>query len=526
VGIARKRPIRITGAPILTDNKDMRLRFWLGFAVVAAIAIGSVVIALVVHTREEHNFEQMQHSEAVRSARQTEALTDLSVGQLASAAAFFQAEGQFTTHEFGVIADSLLDSGALAATAFVPAVPDSARSSFERNHGFPIIKRSVLGDLHREGHRDFYFPLAYVATKVPLGLTTPFGYDVGTDPTRSRQLFRARDSGRASATPVIRLPSGGTGINVFRPVYRDGATTDTVEQRRAALAGFATGSFRIADLTKAATTALSSDVDVQLLERGRSVVGPSLDRDQSAAARFRVADRTWLLVVRDPNRPGVSLPVLIAVVGISLAAFLAALVLIWSRSERMQELQRQASQDPLTGLKNRRRFEEDLHTELARARREGAESALLMLDLDNFKGVNDTLGHSIGDRVIEEIAEVLRGRARETDVLARLGGDEFALALPRCGIDEALSVAEEVASAVREQVPQRDGIPAVTASIGIAIFDGGPTASAEALVAEADAAMYAAKDAGRDAIRIFDPSAIRSAPDDATRDRSDRRDPV
>ena len=146
-----------------------------------------------------------------------------------------------------------------------------------------------------------------------------------------------------------------------------------------------------------------------------------------------------------------------AVFGVSLAALLGALVLIWTRNERMRELQRQASQDPLTGLKNRRRFEEDLRTELARSRREGTTGALLMLDLDNFKQVNDTLGHPIGDRVIEEIAGVLGGRTRETDVLARLGGDEFAIVLPHCDAAEAQQVAETIATAIREHVPQTDG---------------------------------------------------------------------
>ena len=100
--------------------------------------------------------------------------------------------------------------------------------------------------------------------------------------------------------------------------------------------------------------------------RSRAVTGPGTRR--LPPAPDQVADRTWLLVIRDPNRPDIGLPLLIAVFGVSLAALLGALVLIWSRNERMQELQRLADQDSLTGLKNRRRFEEDLHTEMARAR--------------------------------------------------------------------------------------------------------------------------------------------------------------
>jgi len=495
----------------LVDKRSMRLRFWLGLAVVAAIAIGSVAIALVVHDRESDNFAQMQHSEAVRSARQAEALAALSVGQLASAAAFYQAEGRFTEHEFEVIADSLLSSGALSATGFLPAVPNSARARFERNHGFQIVERSPLGDLRKEGQRPRYYPLAYVATKSKLNITTPYGYDVGSDPIRASRIVRSENTGSPSATPVIRLPLGGTGINVFRPVYRDGAPTSTVAQRRAALAGFALGSFRVADLAAAATTALPDEVDVSLVERGRSVVGPSLDREEGATAPLRVADRTWLLVVRDPNQPGVSLPVLIAIVGVSLAALLAALVLVWSRRERMQELKQQASHDPLTGLKNRRRFEEDLRTELARSRREKTVGAALMLDLDNFKQVNDTLGHPAGDRTIAEIAKVLSERMRATDVVARLGGDEFAIVLPRCDLDEAEEVADAIATAIRLHTPSGEAAPPITASIGIATF-GPSTESYDAVLSAADNAMYEAKRAGRDSVRVAGTAAPAKSP--------------
>ena len=483
------------------DNKGMRLRFWLGYAVVIAIAAGSVAMALVVHDRESANFEQMQRSEAIRSARQAEALAGLSVGQLSSAAAFYEAEGTFSKHEFEVIADSLLSSGALSATGFIPEVPDAARARFERNHGFPILARGRLGALHKEGDRARYFPLSYVATNAHLNVATPYGYDIGADPIRASRLLRAGNTGAPSATPVIRLPLGGTGINVFRPVYRDGAPTRTVAQRRAALVGFALGSFRVSDLAAAATTALPGEVDVELVESGRPVVGPSLDRDESATAPLRIADRTWTLVAHDPNRPGVSLPILIAIVGVALAALLGALVLVWSRNEKMQELRLQASQDPLTGLKNRRRFGEDLRTELARSRREDTVGAVLMLDLDNFKQVNDTLGHPAGDRTIADIASVLRGRMRATDVVARLGGDEFAIVLPRCELDEAEEVADAIAKAIRMHTPPGEAAPPITASIGVATF--GPRAeSYDAVLSAADNAMYEAKRAGRDSIRV------------------------
>ena len=479
----------------------MRPRFLLGFAVVAAIAIGSVAVALVVHERERDNFERVQRGEAVRSARQAEALAALSVGQLASAAAFYQAVDQLNRHKFEVMADSLLDTGALSGTGLVLAVPDSHRAQFERGRGYPIVERTRLG-FRRAASRARYYPLALAASDS--GLEPPLGYDLGADSARSSYLLRARDSGKPAATRVMHLPIGGTGINVFRPVYRDGAPAATAAQRRRALVGFAVGAFHVPDLTTAAASALDGDVDVQLVEDGRTVAGPELPRDDTAVARVRIADRTWLLVVRDPNRPGVSLPALIGVVGISLAALLAALVLVWSRNERMQELQREASQDPLTGLKNRRRFGEDLRTELARSHREETVGAVLMLDLDNFKQVNDTLGHPAGDRVIADIANVLSARMRATDVVARLGGDEFAVVLPRCDLDEAEDVAEAIAKAIRLHTPPGEAVPPITASIGIATFGAGT--GYDAVLSAADNAMYEAKRAGRDSVRVAVPA--------------------
>lgn len=481
----------------------MRLRFWLGFAVVAAFAVGSIAVALVVHERERDNFETRQHGEALRAAHQADALAAIAVGQLSSAAAFYQAERHFTHHEFEVVAGSLLRPEGLRATAFIGSVSHSRRARFERTHGYPILERGPLGNLRRARDRAHYFPLIYAATK-GLAVQLPVGYDVGSDYLRGIYLKQARDSGRPAATPAMRLPVGGTGINVFRPVFRDGAPTGTVAQRRAALIGFAGGAFRVPDLATAVASALPSRVNAALVEHGKTVSGPLLSRGDSASAPVRIADRTWLLVVRDPDPPGVGLAVMIAIVGLSLAALLAALVLVWSRHERMQELALQASQDPLTGLKNRRRFEEDLRAELARSHRYGVAGALLMVDLDHFKQVNDTLGHPAGDRVLGEIAAVLRGRARETDVLARIGGDEFAVVLPRCELAEAEEVGSEITVAIRERMSAEPEVPPITASVGIAAFGAGERLSYETVLGRADAAMYAAKGSGRDRVKTFD----------------------
>jgi diguanylate cyclase (GGDEF)-like protein len=483
----------------------MRFRFWLGLTAVLLIGAGSAVAAIIVHADDNADFQAMQRDEALRSARQAESVADLSVGQLASAAAFFQAEENLSKHKFEVIAEPLLQEGVLSGTAFLERVPRDERSAYERRHGAPISEPSDRGPRPARPRAD-YFPITYAVSE--LGSAAPVGYDLGADPERAPFLRRARDRGAPVATPPVQLLLGGAGVNVYRPVYRDGAPTRTVAQRRAALIGFAAGAFRVRDLAAAAASTVPDVTEVQLRIAGRSVFGAKGELEDAASARIQIADKAWLLVVRDPNRPDVSLPVLLAGVGISLAALLGALILVWRRNERMQDLEREAGQDALTGLKNRRRFEEDLEATVARSRREGTTGALLMIDLDHFKQVNDSLGHPAGDRLIREVAAVLRARARASDPRARLGGDEFAVLLPRCSLSEAQIVAEAIATAVREHRPEVAGAQPVTASIGIAMFGEDPRVSPELVASEADTAMYAAKDAGRDRVQVFDPLAV------------------
>jgi diguanylate cyclase (GGDEF)-like protein/PAS domain S-box-containing protein len=172
-------------------------------------------------------------------------------------------------------------------------------------------------------------------------------------------------------------------------------------------------------------------------------------------------------------------------------------------SERVRyeaQLQHMADHDPLTGLLNRRSFERELNQHILQVQRYGPEGAALVLDIDRFKHINDTLGHNIGDELIVKVAQTLRARLRESDVLARLGGDEFAILLPRGGAAEASRVADAVLGAVRAQsvLTAAGRRRPITASIGIALFSETERLSAEDVLVNADLAMYDAKEAGRD----------------------------
>ena len=184
--------------------------------------------------------------------------------------------------------------------------------------------------------------------------------------------------------------------------------------------------------------------------------------------------------------------------------FVTQVVDVSERTRHASELRFLADHDPLTGLFNRRRFEHELAREHAGAGRYGAAGALLALDLDHFKHVNDSLGHAAGDKLIMRVAMALRRRLRETDVLARLGGDEFAIALPHIdGEAEAVLVAEQLLAAVRDECPPVAG-RRVTGSIGVAMFAGADGVTPQELAVEADIAMYDAKEDGGDRVAVFD----------------------
>ena len=487
----------------------MRLRFWIGLIAAIVVGGGAVLGAVLVYNHDDSEFHTRQREEASRAARQAQSVGALSVGELAAAASFIKADHHITKHEFAVVGQALVKEGVLHAAAFIDVVHADERAKYEREQGFPITEQDAKGEVVKAEPRPVYYPLTYRASKAENFTAQALGFDVGSDPARGRYLQRAANTGVATSTPVIKLLVGGVGINVYRAIYRDGAPTKTPAERRRALIGFAGGSFLAQHLAAAAVTSLPNNVVTQLDVADKTVIGPHGSLEDAAVAPFQIADHTWLLVVRDPNRPDGSLPILFGAAGLALAAVLGSLIWVWSREERMRKLQREADEDPLSGLRTRRRFEEEVRAAMARSRRDGSTGALLMLDLDRFKNVNDSYGHPAGDRLIEEVAQVLRRRTRAGDVLGRLGGDEFAVALPTCRPDEANVVAEAIVTAIREHQPDDSQIEPVTASVGVAVFGIDPLMSYATLVSEADTAMYAAKDAGGDGFRVFHPGELR-----------------
>ena len=231
----------------------------------------------------------------------------------------------------------------------------------------------------------------------------------------------------------------------------------------------------------------------------RKVVGALLsgERDQyKVETRFQHASGTpiWVALQATTITDEVGAP----------RRFLIQVQDITHRRHYEENLHYLATHDPLTGLHNRASFANQIDAHADIVRRYGSDGALVLLDLDHFKYINDTLGHAAGDQVIARVATVLRARLRDTDVLARLGGDEFAALLPRATAKTAVQVANELLEALRAEriaVPGT-GQRTMTASIGVAMFEASPELHGEDVLVSADLAMYDAKEAGRNQVAL------------------------
>jgi len=206
------------------------------------------------------------------------------------------------------------------------------------------------------------------------------------------------------------------------------------------------------------------------------------------------------LLLRE-GRP--SLPATAGIISHFILCSLLAFVLAWrmGRARRLEflraeELQSISRTDILTGLPNRRGFEEQLQDAISRCNRHGETGALIMIDIDNFKDVNDQFGHEVGDRVLQEFSQRMRGAIRLSDRPARWGGEEFAIVLPLTGMDEALEMAERLRSTMADYPFPESG--SLSASFGVTVIR--PDDDIAEAVLRADRALYTAKRLGRNRV--------------------------
>jgi diguanylate cyclase (GGDEF)-like protein len=218
------------------------------------------------------------------------------------------------------------------------------------------------------------------------------------------------------------------------------------------------------------------------------VVALSDDGDERDALRAVAAGAQDLLIKADLNAKLLRRAISLAI----------------ERKRSEVQLAQQALHDPLTGLPNRALFLDRLGVALDRSRRTSASVAVLFLDVDNFKEVNDTLGHAAGDRVLVGLADRLRGMLRPMDTVARFGGDEFTFLFEELSSErEVVLIAERISRAASTPLDLDGTEVTITVSIGIAMV-GDPSTPPDTVIREADAAMYRAKELGRSRYELFD----------------------
>ncbi len=372
------------------------------------------------------------------------------------------------------------------------------------------------------GNRPYYCLATATQSRTPS--TTPAGFDF-CDTELGPQLLKARDSGQAAYVPY------GTGksaeLVLGTPVYRGGAVPGTVQARRDAFIGW-TGTSILPSVVLATALADHPSTAVSLrYGTGPSAVAFRAGSPPSGAqsAVIGLGNGWHVQVSGTASGDGTftdryALALLLAGIVVSLSLGIVLYVLGTSRSralqlvrERTDELHHQAFHDSLTGLPNRALILDRAGQMLARARREQSPIAAFFLDLDDFKDINDTLGHKAGDQLLSGVGARLGDILREGDTVGRLGGDEFVVLAEGASLRTGAEVvAERILDALRApfEIADSDVPLAVTASIGIAQGD---RTTPDELLRDADIALYQAKAAGKHCAVLFSHSMQESVDD-------------
>lgn len=409
----------------------------------------------------------------------------------------------------------------------VDLVPGSQKKAHEEvMRGLGVTNYAI----HPEGARELHAPVIQrepQAGRQPLLL----GLDIWVDPVRRVAMERARDSGRAAITGKVRLAidkkqEAQPGFIMYLPVYAYGLPRDTVARRRANLIGWIYASFYMDDfmasLYGSSVPGIALDIydDVNpvadaLMYRTGSLSESKKHDGLHAYEYMVVAGRIWTLALQSlpefDARYGRDVTTIIAVTGVGLSFSLALLTwfMVTGRARALrlaagmtEELRHMAQHDSLTGLPNRALFSDRLANELARAKRQGGQFALIFLDLDHFKPINDNFGHATGDLLLRQVAQRMKESIRASDTLGRIGGDEFVVLMPMLAdADAARLLAEKLRHVIAQPFVLDGRELTISSSLGVALYPDDGTDEVT-LTKSADEAMYRAKEAGRNRVSL------------------------
>jgi diguanylate cyclase (GGDEF)-like protein len=368
------------------------------------------------------------------------------------------------------------------------------------------------------GKRPYYCLLTGELYRSGVSGAFPPGLDVcATDPAAAAAGLAARDSGQAAYVPVH--IAAGQLLLVFTPIYRNNVLPTTVPGRRQAFLGWV-GTIVLPKviLDRALQGHPNTAVTIRYHDGSAGVTFRSGKAPRGAQSTTIAQHNGWTvetfgaLAGGAVGENGSALAMLIA--GIALSVLLAALVFVLATGrvralqlvgQRTGELRHQALHDALTGLANRVLIMDRIEQLLARNRRAGTDGAALYVDLDEFKNVNDTLGHEAGDQLLVAVAARLRSTLRDADTIGRMGGDEFVVLIDGGDLSVApYLVAERLLDVMRQPFELDEARTPLTinTSIGIAIGD---RARAGELLRDADVALYEAKAGGKNRYQIVHP---------------------
>jgi diguanylate cyclase (GGDEF)-like protein len=494
-------------------------------AAVAVVVLGTVLSALIARGWQETIVRQ-RDDRLDRAASSRKATIEAAMANyenaLQAARSLWVASDSVSRREFNAFARSLdlrERYPGLQGIGWRSFVSDGDRAAFLAQARADDAPEFTI---RPAGRRPVYYVTLYSYPRIPSSST--LGSDARAAPSVFATLDQARDSGRTTVSNQttlagdIDLPARERPVafELFVPVYRYELRPDaSVAERRRTLDGWATGQFRARDFLDAAMKPWRSQASmgVELYDEAVPDGGPLASWPEGFRAqepdvqleRFSFGGRTFALrfaplpgspVLTDRTVP----PPVVLIVGVALSVLFGAMLWLLAQVGALyREVRRLARTDSLTGVPNRRAWDEELPRELARAARSGQSVCVALLDLDHFKEYNDRLGHQAGDRFLKEAAAAWQAVVRRTDLVARYGGEEFAILLPDCELDNALEIADRL----------RTAQPEGTCSLGVAQWDGREDVAA--LVARADRALYAAKDAGRDRVRADTTTAVETA---------------
>lgn len=466
------------------------------------------------------------------------------LNKLVALRAFVNASAPVTRSAFEDFAGKLLENqGGIQNFSWVARVSRSERADVEsqaRRDGFPDfhIRKVSAGDaIVTSSEQDEYLPILY--STVQSKASPIYGIDLRSEPVIQQRLDRARDLDALSAVPNFILHSVAGNVHAFLfslPVYQRGLNHETLQDRRRNLIGFVHGAFltgrAVEHILDATTAERGLDLSLFAADAGpndppiyvhssqfRSAPIPPRTQAELATRRHSVAtlsagDAAWRVVtVPVPGGPLVTAhdrAWLVLAAGLTISVFVVLYLNASVRHARRllhanRQISKLAQKDPLTGLFNRRAFNEHLAAAFAASRRGSLSFSVLYFDLDHFKDINDTLGHPAGDRLLQNVAERVRAVVRRTDVVARFGGDEFAvLQIGVSDFGNATLLAAKLNKMLAAPFTLDGNDVRLSASIGIAQCSA-ELAEPDAIMVQADLALYRAKEDGRNCFRFHSP---------------------